>query len=356
MSVYEARLERDLGRIREKLAELSGAVHTAMETATRALFSGSREASYGVCLGDHPINRASRALDRTCLGFIAVHLPSAGHLRYVSAAMHTNVELERIGDYAKTISRESVQLVARPSGAICELLEHVSRDALATLAKAIAASNDRDADAAEAGIRMATDARHRVSAGFSHLMAEEVPAPIHEILCYLVILNCFDRVVDQSKNICEETVFALTGQTKAPKAYRVLFLDEDNSVLGPMARALARRNHPLSGVYDTAGRQAAEEFRGGLAAFLEERGVEWGDAAPQTLDPAADLGDYHVIVSLQGSVRDYLDKIPFATIALDWDVEVPPAGGGTGHFEALYRALAPRLRDLMVTLHGEESS
>ena len=60
MSKYEARLQRDLDGIRLKLAELSEAVQTAVENASLALFSGDRELSYGVCLDDHPINRASQ--------------------------------------------------------------------------------------------------------------------------------------------------------------------------------------------------------------------------------------------------------------------------------------------------------
>ena len=97
MSQYEARLERDLGRIRVEIRDLAEAVQVSLETASRALFAGDHELSYSVCLGDHPINRASRALDKACHGFIAVHLPSAGHLRYISAVMRANLELERVG-------------------------------------------------------------------------------------------------------------------------------------------------------------------------------------------------------------------------------------------------------------------
>ena len=58
-----------------------------------------------VCLDDHPINRASRALDKSCLGFIAVHLPSAGHLRFIAATM------ERL-DAARLAMLPDLQLIA----------------------------------------------------------------------------------------------------------------------------------------------------------------------------------------------------------------------------------------------------
>lgn len=359
MSQYEARLERDLSRIRASLADLAEAVQTAVENASLALFSGDHGLSYGVCLADNPINRASRALDRNCLGFIAVHLPTAGHLRFVSAVMHTNIELERIGDYAKTISRESVQLEQPPSGLIRSQLEEMSQEVRNILESAVTAFTHGDVDAARTCIRAATDAGRRTTTSYSSLMNDEGAASIRDLLAHVVILNCFDRVIDQSKNICEETIFAVTGETKAPKSYHILFLDQDNSRLGPMAQAIARRNHPLSGHYDTGGRRAIDAFADGLKPFLEERGIEL-EGAPQTLDPTQDLSDYHAIVSLQGSVRDYIDRVPFSTIALDWDLDTAPSpedtAGSTASLESLYRVLAPQIRDLMVTLHGEETS
>ncbi|MBT7863662.1 MAG: hypothetical protein HN712_25320 [Gemmatimonadetes bacterium] len=356
MSRYEARQERDLGQIRDQLTNLAEAVQTAVETATLALFSGDHELSYNACLADHPINRASRALDKTCLGFIAVHLPSAGHLRFVSAVMHVNIELERIGDYAKTISRESVQLDQPPVGAIRGQLEQVSMEARSILQRAVTAFVDGNADEARAGIRAASAAGRQIKTGFTSIVDEEGSASVRELLCHLVILNSFDRIIDQAKNTCEEAIFAVTGETKAPKSYRVLFLDEDNSILGPMAQAISQRNHPQSGQYDTAGRQAADAFQEGLGPYLEDRGIETQSTSPQTLDPALDLVDYHVIVSLQGSVTDYIDTVPFATIALNWDLEAQLPEDPADRLESLYRCLAPQLRDLMVTLRGEETS
>ena len=42
----------------------------------------------------------------------------------------------------------------------------------------------------------------------------------------LSALNHLERISDQAKNICEETLFTITGETKAPKVYKILFLDQ----------------------------------------------------------------------------------------------------------------------------------
>ncbi len=118
MSHYEKRLESDLNRIREFLVAVAGQVESALKDSIHALMTGNEILAHATALGDKPVNRAIRELDKQCHGFIALHLPSAGHLRFVSSVMRIGIELERIGDYAVTIGRESVQLEKPPEGGL----------------------------------------------------------------------------------------------------------------------------------------------------------------------------------------------------------------------------------------------
>ena len=123
MSHLEARLEHDINKIRAQMAEQSQEVIRAVKDAVHALQTGNKPLAYDTILRDHPINRQMREIDRICHRFIAVHLPSAGHLRLLSAVIRVNIELERIGDYAVTIAREGVQMSAPPSGVMARELE-----------------------------------------------------------------------------------------------------------------------------------------------------------------------------------------------------------------------------------------
>jgi phosphate transport system protein len=357
MTHYEERLERDLSLIREKLSGLAESVSTALELACRALFTSDEKLAHQVVLGDLPINRASRDLDKTCHRFFAVHLPSAGHLRFVSAVMRVNLELERIGDYAGTICKESTQIGHRPNQAIGTDLEQMATASRAILSQALQDFQEGNAEQA----RLNADKGREVTRGFERvfkaLVEEEGRLPAAELLYYLVVFTRFCRVVDQARNICEETVFAITGEPKAPKSYQILFLDEGNSTLGPMAEAIARKHFPNSGVYSSAARQAAETLDPNLGSFLESRGISSNDLTPTALDPAADLSGFHVIVSLQGTVRSYVETIPYQTIALEWEVDGTPTSDGgatTEELEHLYRALVHQVEDLMATMHGDE--
>ncbi|MFC1685339.1 phosphate signaling complex protein PhoU, partial [Pseudomonadota bacterium] len=311
---YEQRLENDLNRIRERVATMGSLVQESLKNAVHALLTGNDKLASATILSDMPINRMMREIDALCHRFIAVHLPSAGHLRIISSVIRTNIELERIGDYAVTICRESVQLPNPPKGALASKVELMADEARRMLTQATEAFNQGNAEAARATMGMAAQIDRTFGTIFDELVHEQGDWELKDIMGLFVVFHRLERVAAQSKNICEETVFAVTGQTKAPKTYRVLFLDQDNSCLSQMAEAIARKNYPNSGKYSSAGRQAAEKINPALDEFLQQRGFDLGQMLPSNLDLAPpELADFHVIVSLQGPIMSYVPELPFHT-------------------------------------------
>ncbi len=361
MNHYEERLQRDLSRIQQQLALLAEHVEDALGDAVHALLSGNEKLAHATALNDQSINRNSRALDRMCHGFIALHLPSAGHLRRMSALIRANLALERIGDYAVTICRESVQIARRPEGLVARELELMAGESRQMLKQAVAALVAGNAEQAKATMGMADQVERTFDTLFSDLVTQGDHFSVKDLFAYLVIFNMLERVSDQAKNLCEDAVFAVTGEGKADKLYRILFLDEDNRLLGPMAAAIGRKNYPGSGDYQSAGRHAGPALSQSLLGFMQERGIDLGGHQPKALDLSRqELADFHVIVSLQGPVRSYLESIPFHTAALEWEVGAVPEDMAEDQlrqrYETLYREIAVQLSNLMVTLRGEGAS
>ncbi len=361
MSHYEQRLERDLNQIREQLAEVAERVESGLKNAMHALLSGNRKLAYATILGDLPINRRVRRIDQLCHSFIALHLPSAGHLRLISSVIRTNIELERIGDYAVTICRESVQMSRPPQGLLADRLELISEESRRMLSQAITAFNEGNAEAARATKGMAAQVDLAFSSAFTDLTAEDSGISLKDVMRLFNVFHRLERVAAQAKNICEETLFAVTGETKAPKVYRILFLDEENDSLSQMAEAIARRNFPNSGHYSSAGRRAGKAINPAVAEFMQAHGFDLSGAHPKPLEmTASELSELHVIVSLQGAVKDYVAEVPFHTVALEWDVGTLPVGldaeQALQRQEELYREIAVRVQELMQTLRGSEAS
>ena len=118
MSHYELRLQRDLDDIHARFGKIAAEVETAIADALRTVLTCDEDLAYRTILNDERINREVRELDRLCHKFVAVHLPSAGPLRRMSSVIRTNIQLERLGDYAVIICREAVQLSRPPEGSI----------------------------------------------------------------------------------------------------------------------------------------------------------------------------------------------------------------------------------------------
>ncbi|MFC1772345.1 phosphate signaling complex protein PhoU [Pseudomonadota bacterium] len=360
MSHYEERLEKDLLRIRSRVAEMGTWVEEGLANAIRALETGDYKLASSTILADHPINRRMREIDQLCHAFIAVHLPSAGHLRLLSAVIRVNIALERIGDYAVTIARVSEQLPSRPEGHMANELARISNQAKVMLNQSITAFNDLNPEAARATMVMEAEMEFDLESIYAELMANSEHDKVKNLLAVFIIFTHLKRVADQAKNLCEETVFAATGETKAPKVYNILFLDNDNSFLSQMAEAIAAKSFPGSGNYSSGGLHPANALNKAMAEFMEGHGFDLGAAKPKPLDLTPhELAEKHVIVSLDGAIKNYFPLVPFHTTGVEWSIDGPQASEGdsltTEQLETSYRQIASEVHDLMHILRGEDA-
>ncbi len=363
MALYEERLATDLAKIRDKVAEVGSQVDEALEKAVKAVLAGDHDLANEVILGDHAVNRGFAEIDQMCHTFLALHLPSAGHLRFVSSILRLNAELERIGDHAATIAREALQLSRPPGQSFRGTVVAMAGDSQEMLRRAVKAFNGNDADLARETMGIPARVLKEFDKVFHDLAVEgaEQPASVRDLLVLSVIFSKLERVSARAENICEETLFAVTGETPARKRFNVLFLDEANSGQSRLAEAVGRKTASQTCDFSSMGRAAAPELHPGLKEFMASHGLSPGEAPPRALPAQANgIADYDVVVSLQGPVKSYLPEQPFHTVFLNWDVGDLP--GGAEHTERvdryydMYRELTVRIRDLAERLRGEKGA
>lgn len=360
MSHYEERLERDLAALRERIAAMAEQVRQALNNAVIALQKGDHELAVNTILSDHPVNRTMREIDAACHAFIAVHLPSGRHLRLISSIIRTNIALERVGDYAVIVARASEQLPAPPSGHIAHELQRFSSEVQVMLGQTIAAFNALDEGLARGTMVLEREMEFDLDGIYAELMSNPEQVDPKVLLTTFNVFTHLKRAADQAKNICEDTVFAVTGASKAPKVYNILFIDRDNSSASQMAEALARKNFPGSGNYSSAGAAPAPAVDEATAAFLGEKGVDLSGASPAALSLTEhQLAELHLVVALQGRVADYLPQLPFHTAGLNWDVGAAGLAPGQSPdretLTTMYRELGSRIGELMQLLRGRDA-
>lgn len=358
MSHLEERLEKDLKNIHDRVAEQADRVEEAVQNATHALRIGNKELAYATVLNDQPINRAMRAIDKLCHGFIAVHLPTGRHLRLLSSVIRVNIQLERIGDYAVTIAREAAQLSGPPGGTMLRELDRVSDETLLMLRQSINAFNDLNAEKARSTLVLASRMEDNLDAIYAEMMANTQREKIKETLAVFVVFTQLKRVADQALNLCNDTIFVDSGEQVSTTVFNILFIDDGNSCQSQLAEAIARKNFPNSGQYRSAGHHPASELHPAMVAFMEEHGLDQSDLKPSSLVELTshEISDQNILVSLQGGISSYFPAIPFHTTALEWDVGPMPDKSDTAAVKNMYRELVLRINDLMVLLHGEGAS
>jgi phosphate transport system protein len=355
MSHYEQRLERDLKALRERIAAMAEDVRHGMDNAVRALLKGDRQLAGSTILADHPVNRTMREIDAACHAFIAVHLPSGSHLRLLSSVIRVNIALERIGDYAVTIARASEQSSKPPSGRMAQELERFSHEVQVMLGQAISAFDTLNAELARGTMVLEREMEFDLDGIYAELISNPNQSSAQSLLNTFTVFSNLKRAADQAKNMCEDTVFAVTGQTKAPKAYNILFIDQDNAGASQMAEAIARKNYPLSGNYRSAGKAPASALDEYFAQFLDDKGFDPGSLRPALIDLSEhELAELHLVISLQGPVQDYLPQLPFHTTGLQWDVGTDQATDEEG-MTGMYRELGARISELMELLRGKDA-
>jgi phosphate transport system protein len=352
MNGYEQRLATDKAEIRRRVCEVGGKVHDAVAQAVSALLEQDRQAAYLTVLGDLPINREIRAINKRCHAFIARHLPSAGHLRFVSAVLQIDVALERIGDYAATISREATVLSTPPPAALAEDLRSFSEQTLGILHDALLAFSEKDIELARKTRPKAKSASRTYSDVYADLSREGAGLPISDAFALLAIFHRVERVADQAKNISEETLFELTGETKAPKQYRVLFVDDDGTTLAPLAKALARKAFPESGHYSSASCEPSGQPSPELVSLADQLALDLSGTRPATLPPVAELVRFDVVVALTKSGAARIGRVPYGTVLLEWPLDLPKNGAS---LEEVSKRLSLEVHDLMVLMRGDDA-
>jgi phosphate transport system protein len=351
MSHLEERMETDLNYIRDWLWKLGESVEHALRNSKKVLMLRDPEMAYDIVLGDHPINRDSRECDRLCHTFIARYLPGAGALREMASTIRVNVVLERIGDYAVTICREALQLTEPLPGRFAAHIDSLADDAIEILSASRAAFREGNAERAIALMQAAGRMEGRMDPLYEELFAADDRMDGPTMMAIFTVFNMFRRVADQSKNICDQTVYAVRGVAKIPKVYRILFLDRRGSGIGQLAAAIGRHSFPDTAQFTVATPGGSDALTPALTEFLSETGLPDSGLESETLEGLThDLSHFIVLVAVNGNVADYVKKPPFHTSARNWSIP------RDADLAEQYRLLRREITDLVTLLAGDSAA
>jgi phosphate transport system protein len=359
----EQSLQSDIDRITCKFSEMATLVERALQSCVKVLEENNRQLAYSVILRDQRIDELEKELDRLILEFIVRQQPVARHLRFAYSAIKVNAQLERVGDYAESIARQFLTLSSMEVPIPSELYRPIADLAIPMIRDAVKAFTKQDPELAKVSMAQEdtvdqlrhTSSRELLSLNASGKFPSEGLAPLQNIL------NRFERVADQAKNINQDVLYLCTGEYVkhfGSEAYRVLFVDDDNASLGQMAEAIGQSFEQPKFIFSTAGIERASVDLATMT-FLRLKGLDTSRLAAKSLDQIPYRDHYQIVIALSRRAQQAFPPPPTKVVCLDWSGAVVGDGGEPGQhlqetFEQNYQFLFAHLKDLVEAVLCDE--
>ena len=352
---YEESLQRDVDRIRGAIKEMASLAEGALEACLRGLVERNRQLAYSVILRDQRIDALEKEIDRLCLEFIVRQQPVAKHLRFAYVTIKVNQEVERVGDYAESIARQILKLSNIQCPIPLDRYRQIASLSIPMLRDAVQAYLTENADLA----RRLEEVEEEVDGLKSVINAEliqlrqENKIPLEALNPLMTIARRFERVSDQAKNICEETLYMVTGEYQkhaAGETWRVLFVDEHNSCRSQMAEGIATSLNQPKFLFASAGLEP-KPIDPGAVSFLADKGIDISRAKPRSLEAVPNLEHYQIVIALAKEAKRTFPAKARA-VCLDWSVADPSKAQGSPAevrkaYEETYNRLYAHINDLV---------
>jgi phosphate transport system protein len=214
--------DNDLAQLERRVLEMGGLAESQLKAAMDALMKRDVEAAERVCNRDPELDECERNIEASALSIIARRQPMANDLRYVFGNVKIAGSLERIGDYAKNISKRTIILARHPAVAIPPEMNALGVSALRAVRDVMDSFTTRDAQKAEMVWQhdhelddlVARVMRSVISGMSQDLISKRKDADVECSTHLLFITKNLERVGDHATNIAEVIQFQLSGGWK----------------------------------------------------------------------------------------------------------------------------------------------
>ncbi len=207
--------EHELEDIHHRLLVMGGLVEAQVADAVKALLENDVSLAEEVIANDYKVNSMEVEIDEKCTQILARRQPTARDLRLVLAVIKMIADLERIGDEARRIARQALDLT----------MHYPKKNQLSELEQLAAQVRLMLHDALDAFARMDVDLALRIVEG-DKLVDREYESIVRQQITYMMedprsipialdimwSARSLERIGDRSCNICEYLIFYVKGK------------------------------------------------------------------------------------------------------------------------------------------------
>ena len=203
----------ELDELQNKLLEMAGLVESAIHRSVCALVDRDEQQAKEVLWKEAQINQKDIEIDELATRLLALYQPMARDMRFLTAAIKINGDLERMGDLAVNITERALSLMNEPPvkplidiprmASLAENMVRKSLDALVkrdeALARSVLTSDDE--------VDILRDAVYQELINFMQEESTTVPRAVD----LMFIAHDLERIADHATNIAEDVLFLVKG-------------------------------------------------------------------------------------------------------------------------------------------------
>lgn len=203
----------ELEDLNQKLLQMAGMVESAIHRSVRSLVEQDRELAQQVIRDEPQINRMEMEIDGIATRLLALRQPVARDLRFLTAALKINTDLERIGDLANHIAERSLSLMHHPLVRPMVDIPRMASLVQSMLLQVLEAFVKGDADLARGVLRADDDVDRLRDALYSELVEtmQRDPGIVPAAVDLIFVARNLERIGDHTTNIAEDVVFLVQG-------------------------------------------------------------------------------------------------------------------------------------------------
>lgn len=211
----ERPFDTQLDKLKTKLIKMCSLVDEQVEFAIRSIEEENESIAVLVLERDYKVDKYDVKVESICYKLFALNQPVAMDLRTIMSALKINANLERIGDLAVNVARNSIETQKKP-----EFFDRLrfSETAIVTremIKNAIDSFIDRNADLARKVLATDDKLDELVKENrktLTEIMKEKADY-VENGIRYHSIFQALERLGDHATNIAEEVYFIVKAES-----------------------------------------------------------------------------------------------------------------------------------------------
>lgn len=205
---------RKLKEIQDDILVMGSMVEKAINRSIEALKNRDLVLAHQIIGDDVKINQKRFSIEEKCIQLIATQQPLASDLRTIICVLNIITDLERIGDYAEGNAKIAVMIGDEPPLKPLIDIPRMAEKTMNMMQRALQSFISRDAETARGIVNEDDEVDQLYDQVFRELLMFMMadPRTITRATRLLWVAHNLERSADRVTNICERTVYSVTGK------------------------------------------------------------------------------------------------------------------------------------------------